>query len=71
MAPPGVDEVPNIACMFVDIHHFTFLANQLDAWELLALLEYTFAVMDCVTGYHGVTKLKTIGDAYMAVCGLP
>ena len=39
--------------------------------EVLAFLDELFTSFDKVAVEFGVEKIKTIGDAYMAVCGLP
>ena len=38
--------------------------------ELAEMLSQMFSVMDMLAEKHGVLKIKTIGDAYMAACGL-
>ena len=50
---------------------FTALAARLSPEALVELLEECFTAIDEIMDRHGVTKLKTIGDAYMAVGGLP
>ncbi len=39
--------------------------------ELVTLLNQIFSTFDDLTEKHGLEKIKTIGDSYMAVCGLP
>jgi adenylate cyclase len=57
--------------LFADIVGFTPLAAQMPPLELLNLLNQIFSIFDRLAEKHGVEKIKTIGDAYMAACGLP
>eukprot|EP00667_Euglena_gracilis_P000724 EG_transcript_725 len=66
-----VCEVPGAAVFFSDIHEFTSASNTMGSTELLLLMGYVYGVMDDVAGRFGVYKVKTIGDAYLAVAGLP
>jgi class 3 adenylate cyclase len=63
--------VDECSVLFADIVGFTPLASRLPAEELVALLNRVFRRFDELTQAHGVEKIKTIGDAYMAACGLP
>eukprot|EP00996_Jenningsia_fusiforme_P002782 NODE_35_length_4113_cov_30.974163_g26_i1.p1 GENE.NODE_35_length_4113_cov_30.974163_g26_i1~~NODE_35_length_4113_cov_30.974163_g26_i1.p1 ORF type:complete len:1118 (+),score=265.67 NODE_35_length_4113_cov_30.974163_g26_i1:159-3356(+) len=66
-----VEFLPYIACVMIDIHHFTYVTNCISAEELLELLGYTFHVMDTIADYYGVYKVKTIGDCFLGLAGLP
>ncbi len=57
--------------LFTDLVHFTQLAERLPADELVQILHRLFAGFDALTEQHGGTKIKTIGDAYMAAFGAP
>ncbi len=57
--------------LFADIVGFTPMASRLSAEDLVALLNDVFSRFDALTDAHGVEKIKTIGDGYMAACGLP
>ena len=57
--------------LFADIVGFTPLSAQIAPLELLNLLNQIFSAFDQLAEKHGVEKIKTIGDAYMAVGGLP
>ena len=57
--------------LFADIVGFTPLAEQLAANDLVAMLNQVFARWDQLAAKHGVEKIKTIGDAYMAASGVP
>eukprot|EP00668_Euglena_longa_P037774 GGOE01048647.1.p1 GENE.GGOE01048647.1~~GGOE01048647.1.p1 ORF type:complete len:1227 (-),score=355.69 GGOE01048647.1:693-4226(-) len=66
-----VCEVHGAAVFFSDIHEFTSVSNTMGSAELLRLLGYVYGVMDSIADRFGVYKVKTIGDAYLAVAGLP
>ncbi|NEP56481.1 MAG: urea ABC transporter substrate-binding protein [Symploca sp. SIO2G7] len=57
--------------LFADIVGFTPLSSSMPPTELVALLNQIFSRFDRLTQKYGLEKIKTIGDAYMAVGGLP
>ena len=57
--------------MFSDFSGFTKLSEQMEPKSLIDLLNQYFSVFDGIVAKHGLEKLKTIGDAYMCVSGLP
>jgi adenylate cyclase len=57
--------------IFADITGFTPLAASLGPERIVALLDEIFTAFDAAAERHGIEKIKTIGDAYMAVAGLP
>jgi class 3 adenylate cyclase/HAMP domain-containing protein len=57
--------------LFADIVGFTELSLSLSPTEIVELLSGLFSEFDSLAQKHGVEKIKTIGDAYMAVAGLP
>ncbi|RMG67188.1 MAG: hypothetical protein D6722_13580, partial [Bacteroidetes bacterium] len=61
----------NVSILFTDFQGFTSVAADLAPEELVAMLEELFAEFDRITEKYGLEKIKTIGDAYMAVAGLP
>ena len=65
------DAVPDASVLFSDIVGFTKLSSQVTPAELVAILNEIFSRFDALADRHGVEKIKTIGDAYMAVAGLP
>ena len=65
------DSFPEVTVMFADIVGFTELAAQTPAIELVEILNVIFSEFDQLTDEHGLEKIKTIGDAYMVVGGLP
>lgn len=65
------DSFPDVTVLFADIVGFTELAAQTPAIELVEILNVIFSEFDQLTEEHGLEKIKTIGDAYMVVGGLP
>ena len=60
-----------VTVMFCDIVGFTEASSQMEPEELLNWLNTTFSEFDRQTAQFGCEKIKTIGDAYMAVSGVP
>lgn len=65
------DDLAEITVLFADIAGFTRFSADRPAVEVVALLDGLFARFDALCAEHGVEKLKTIGDGYMAVAGAP
>ncbi|NES94031.1 MAG: adenylate/guanylate cyclase domain-containing protein, partial [Desertifilum sp. SIO1I2] len=65
------DNFEEVTILFADLVNFTQLSSQLKALELVSLLNEIFSAFDCLTEQHGLEKIKTIGDAYLVVGGLP
>jgi class 3 adenylate cyclase len=65
------DSFPEVTVLFADIVDFTPLCARLSPTRLVDLLTAVFSAMDHLAEKHGVEKIKTMGDAYMAVAGLP
>ena len=61
----------NVTVLFADLVGFTPLSARKTAADLVALLDRVFTGFDALAREHGLEKIKTIGDAYMAVAGLP
>lgn len=61
----------SVTVMFADLVNFTPLAAQIDPIQLVSLLNQIFSSFDTLVETHGVEKIKTIGDAYMVVAGVP
>ncbi len=57
--------------LFADIVDFTSLAARISPLELVNFLNQIFSTFDKLTEKHGLEKIKTNGDAYMVVGGLP
>ena len=60
-----------VTVLFADIVGFTELSSRVSPQELVALLNRIFSAFDELAEKHGLEKIKTIGDAYMVVGGLP
>lgn len=61
----------NVSVLFTDFVNFTGLSETMTPTELVQEIHRSFTVFDSIIEKHGLEKIKTIGDAYMAVCGLP
>lgn len=64
------EEVTNVAVLFADLKGFSRLVSTLSAHESLAILNDLVASFDDLSERFGLEKVKTIGDSYLAVCGL-
>ena len=62
--------VEGVGILFTDIVGFSDLSRRLAAEELVALLNQLFSLFDELAAEHGLEKIKTIGDAYLAIAGL-
>jgi guanylate cyclase len=65
------DRHPSVTVLFADIAGFTPLAARLPARDVVLVLNEIFSAFDQIADAHGLEKIKTIGDAYMLVGGLP
>lgn len=65
------DHYDSASVMFLDLAGFTRIASTIPAGHVVHLLDSIFSVCDDICARHGVTKVKTIGDSYMAVAGVP
>jgi adenylate cyclase len=65
------DSFPEATVLFADIVGFTPFTQGLAPAEVVRLLDRVFARWDSLAARHGVEKIKTIGDSYMAAAGLP
>lgn len=68
---PIADTFSDASVLFADIVDFTPLATSLTAAEVIALLSGLYSRFDDLVAEHGLEKIKTIGDCYLAVGGLP
>jgi len=57
--------------MFADVENFTAWSSVREPCQVLKLLETIYAAFDRVASRRGVFKVETVGDCYVAVCGLP
>ena len=65
------DTFAEVTVLFADIVGFTQLSSRVSPTQLVALLNDIFSTFDNLAERHGLEKIKTIGDAYMVVGGLP
>jgi class 3 adenylate cyclase/tetratricopeptide (TPR) repeat protein len=68
---PIADHFKGASVMFIDMADFTSFAADKDPKELVTILNEIFSRFDAIAEKHGLEKIKTIGDCYMAVSGLP
>jgi class 3 adenylate cyclase len=61
----------SVTVLFADLSGFTEFSEHVDPQQVVGLLDEIFSTFDHLAHAHGVEKIKTIGDAYMAVSGLP
>jgi len=60
-----------VTVLFSDLVGFTTLASDLDPTTLIGELNDIFTAFDNIAEGHQCERIKTIGDAYLAVCGMP
>lgn len=65
------EDYPATTVLFADLVGFTPWADRTDADRVVEVLDHLFGRFDDLAGAAGVEKVKTIGDAYMAVAGAP
>ena len=64
------EQFEQVTVMFLDLVGFTELTTKLSAMAIVSLLNDIFQRFDALVESTDVEKIKTIGDAYMCVCGL-
>jgi class 3 adenylate cyclase len=65
------DNFADPTVLFDDLVGFTALSSKTPAAEIVEMLNGLFSRFDQAAKELGIEKIKTIGDCYMAVCGLP
>ncbi len=60
-----------VTVLFTDFKDFTQVAESMTPQALVAEIHHCFKAFDAIMEKHGIEKIKTIGDAYMAAGGLP
>jgi class 3 adenylate cyclase len=68
---PIADDFDETTVLFADIVGFTRYTETLSPKQLITLLNSIFTQFDELSQQHRAEKIKTIGDAYMAVAGVP
>ena len=61
----------NVTILFTDFKDFTLMASTISPNKLVNELNEIFSHFDDITEAYKIEKIKTIGDAYFAACGLP
>ncbi|WP_109464794.1 adenylate/guanylate cyclase domain-containing protein [Albibacillus kandeliae] len=62
---------PSVSVLMLDFVDFTSFATRTDPTVTLGELNDIFTAFDRITEQYGCERIKTIGDAYLAVCGMP
>ncbi|TDQ15069.1 putative ATPase [Algoriphagus boseongensis] len=62
---------PKVTVLFTDFKDFTELTKHISPKKLVEELDYVFSKFDEISLKHGIEKIKTIGDSYMAAGGVP
>ena len=65
------DGFPEVTVLFADLVDFTRRSQETTPERVVRVLDDLFSAFDQLAERHGLEKIKTIGDAYMAVGGLP
>ncbi len=65
------DSFSSVTILFADIVEFTKISSQVSPVELVEILNQIFSAFDELAEKHQLEKIKTIGDAYMVVGGIP
>ncbi|MEM7182439.1 MAG: adenylate/guanylate cyclase domain-containing protein [Spirochaetota bacterium] len=65
------DHFETVTVLFADIVGFTQLSQELSSIDLVNKLNELFSSFDQIAFRHKIEKIKTIGDCYMAVAGIP
>ena len=65
------DGFAEVTVAFADLVGFTAMSSDMPPAELVTLLNGLFTRFDVAAHELGIEKIKTVGDSYMAVCGMP
>lgn len=65
------DRFDDATVIFADVTNFTPLSEHYSAEEIVGVLNRLFSAFDALADKYGVEKIKTMGDSYMAACGIP
>ncbi len=65
------DGFAEVTVAFADLVGFTAMTSEMPPAEVVTLLNGLFSRFDEAAQQLGIEKIKTVGDAYMAVCGMP
>ncbi len=64
------DNFPNVTIIYAEIEGFNSFSDNIEADKTVAFLNELVGAFDEMAEQYGVEKLKTVGSAYIAVCGL-
>ncbi|MBM9578107.1 adenylate/guanylate cyclase domain-containing protein [Leptospira sp. 201903070] len=64
------DGYPMVSILFADIENFTVISQKVSPEALVHFLNEVFTRLDAIAEKYRMEKIKTIGDAYMAVSGI-
>jgi len=64
-------EYKSVSVVFIDIVNFSEISRNNASEYVVEKLNSLFKIIDRLCGYYHIEKIKTIGDAYLAVCGAP
>lgn len=65
------DHFDATSILFADVVDFTPLSQRLPPAEVVGILDRLFSHFDALVERHGLEKIKTVGDCYMAAAGVP
>lgn len=68
---PIAELFPDTTVYFADISGFTAWSSVREPSHVFVLLETLYGAFDKIAKHYGIFKVETIGDSYVAVCGLP
>lgn len=70
---PGIiaEEQQEASVLFADLTGFTSMSSGMTAGRVVEMLNEVFSKFDLLIERHGLEKIKTIGDCYMAASGVP
>lgn len=68
---PIAEIFPSATIVFADICGFTAWSSTREPYHVFTLLESLYGAFDKISKKRQVFKIETVGDCYVAVCGLP
>ena len=60
----------HVAVLFCDVTNFTAYCDKHEPEDVVSRLDALFVIFERITAKHGLDKIKTVGDGFMAVAGL-
>ena len=65
------DHCPEVTVLFSDVVDFTPFSERVEPERVVEVLDTLFSAFDALAARYHLEKIKTIGDAYMVVAGVP